>query len=81
MSCLAGLVLPFSGGKGRSERAVKVSCLQTALALTSPWSQLLLTQPCTWPGNLFHLIARERGVIFPQLALAQSDSRFFSGSY
>ena len=81
ISCLAVLALPVNGGKGRSELAVKMSCLQTALGLTPPWSQLALRQPCTWPVNLFHLIARESGVIFPQLALAQSDSHFFSGSY
>lgn len=75
------LVLPVNGGKGRSGLAIETSSLQTVFGLTPPRSQLALRQTHTWPVNLFHLIARESGVIFSQLPLAQSDSRFFSGSY
>lgn len=69
MGCLAVLALPVNGGKGRSEPAVKMSCLQTSLGLTPPRSQLELRQPCTWPVNLFHLIAREKWSHLPAIGL------------
>lgn len=69
MGCLAVLALPVNGGKGRSEPAVKMSCLQTSLGLTPPRAQLALRQPCTWPVNLLHLIAREKWSHLPAIGL------------